>query len=428
MKKMSRKIIASFLMLVMMMAVVVPTMVFATEGEEANDEIYIKEVNCEIELEDKLQLELCIPEAMEEEKELVIKWTSSDEKVATVDEDGLVTAVTEGQVTITAEIMEEEKVLDKEEIVIKVGKESAGDKEPPKSPDENNDDPADDDEGENLLTDISQVKLNTKIKFTGVLYKSNMFSFSSNDILNLVNKNQNVESEDETKSYTAGNEYTDRVALVTDILLKKNEGMIGVAFIEEGKKLPTMGYIKFTECKVEEVGKYIQIGKLEAQGTGVSCKITINGEEYPVTSDTTVGLSANGIQIGEKVVLLQDGAEINIVDVTGGFSLDLAGKSATAGGSVSVLDKITIDGNATLRLISNGVEVSGDANVNGKDLGSGAAQVTFDKENIVNVEVTDASVLSMNLTPFANQLVQSLIKAIKSIITAIFSKLLTMAV
>lgn len=278
----------------------------------------------------------------------------------------------------------------------------------------------------NLLTDISQVKLNTKIKFSGILYKSNMFNASSNYILNLVKNEENDKTDEVEISYTATNEYTDQVALVTDILFKKSENMIGVAFIEEGKKLPTMGYIKFAECKkVENVGSYIQIGGLKAleSGKGASCVISINGEKYPVTSTTTVELSANGIQIGEQVILLQEGTEINIVDVDGAFSLDLANKSGSAGGSVAILDKITIDGNATLKLIEKGVEVSGDVNVNDKELGKGTAQVTFDKENIVDVQVIEASVLSNDITSAANQLVQIIMKTIKNIVTILLNKL-----
>ncbi len=335
MKNISNKIIASFLMIAMVMAMIMPTMVLATEDKETDKDVINPEVPTE---------------PTEEEPA-----GESGEEV-------------EGQ-----------------------------------------------------LTDISQVSLNRKIQFTGMLYKTEIFK---TNILSLVTGEEN----NTETTYTEAAEYKDQIALVTDVLLRKDEGMIGVAFIEEGKKLPTMGYIKFAECTVVEIGKYITYDFNFEDGANLV--IEIEGENYPVTSNTNVQMVNGGIQIGEDVILLKEGQEINLVNVNGGFTLDLQNMSGTANGSASVYnDLINVNGDATLKIIKNGVEVSGDASVNNKELAGGTAQVTLEPgtENIVNVEITNASVMSNDVTAFANQIIQTLIGLIKKIITSIFTSLATMA-
>lgn len=264
---------------------------------------------------------------------------------------------------------------------------------------------------EGQLNDISQIKLNRKIKFTGKLYEAKMF-----DILN------NLLGEETSSEYNVVGEYTNQLALVTDILTKRAEGMIGVAFIEEGKKLPTIGYIKVEECTLSDVGEYITYDfNLE---DGAKLTIVINGEKYPITSDTTVQMIDGGIQIGEDVVLLQEGQTINIVNVDGNCSLDIGnGKPSVAGGgSVSVVDKITVNGDATITMIDKGVEVSGDANVNNSPIGNGTAQITYDKDQIVNVNVTEAGVIGNTIpTETLNMIANGLIKAMLSLVKKVFS-------
>ncbi len=264
---------------------------------------------------------------------------------------------------------------------------------------------------EGQLNDISQVKLNRKIKFTGKLYEAKMF-----DILN------ELLGEKTSSEYNVVGEYTNQLALVTDILTKRAEGMIGVAFIEEGKKLPTIGYIKLEECTLTDVGEYITYDfNLE---DGARLTIVINGEKYPITSDTTVQMIDGGIQIGEDVVLLQEGQKINIVNVDGSCSLDIGnGKpSVSGGGSVSVVDKITVNGDTTITMIDKGVEVSGDANVNNSPIGNGTAQITYDKDQIVNVNVTEAGVIGNTIpTETLNMIANGLIKAMLSLVKKVFS-------
>lgn len=264
---------------------------------------------------------------------------------------------------------------------------------------------------EGQLNDISQIKLNRKIKFTGKLYEAKMF-----DILN------KLLGEETSPEYNVVGEYTNQLALVTDILTKRAEGMIGVAFIEEGKKLPTIGYIKVEECTLSDVGEYITYDfNLE---DGAKLTIVINGEKYPITSDTTVQMIDGGIQIGEDVVLLQEGQTISIVNVDGSCSLDIGnGKpSVIGGGSVSVVDKITVNGDATITMIDKGVEVSGDANVNNSPIGNGTAQITYDKDQIVNVNVTEAGVIGNTIpTETLNMIANGLIKAMLSLVKKVFS-------
>lgn len=268
---------------------------------------------------------------------------------------------------------------------------------------------------EGQLNDISQVKLNRKIKFTGKLYEAKMF-----DILN------KLLGEETSTEYNVVGEYTNQLALVTDILTKRAEGMIGVAFIEEGKKLPTIGYLKVEECTLTDVGEYITYDfNLE---DGAKLTIVINGEKYPVTSDTTVQMIDGGIQIGEDVVLLQEGQTINIVNVDGSCSLDIGnGKpSVSGGGTVSVVDKITVNGDATITMIDKGVEVSGDANVNNSPIGNGTAQITYDKDQIVNVNVTEAGAIGNTIpTETLNMIANGLIKGIISLIEHIFKFITT---
>lgn len=268
---------------------------------------------------------------------------------------------------------------------------------------------------EGQLNDISQVKLNRKIKFTGKLYEAKMF-----DILN------KLLGEETSTEYNVVGEYTNQLALVTDILTKRAEGMIGVAFIEEGKKLPTIGYLKVEECTLTDVGEYITYDfNLE---DGAKLTIVINGEKYPVTSDTTVQMIDGGIQIGEDVVLLQEGQTINIVNVDGSCSLDIGnGKPSVSGeGSVSVVDKITVNGDATITMIDKGVEVSGDANVNNSPIGNGTAQITYDKDQIVNVNVTEAGAIGNTIpTETLNMIANGLIKGIISLIEHIFKFITT---
>ena len=265
------------------------------------------------------------------------------------------------------------------------------------------------------LNDISQIKLNRKIKFTGNLYEAKMF-----DILN------KLLGEEETTEYNVVGEFTNQTALVTDILTKKSEGMVGVAFIEEGKKLPTIGFIKIEECTVYDVGEYITYDfKLE---DGARLTIEINGEKYPVTSDTTVQLINGGIQIGEDVIILQEGQEINLVNVEGRVSLDIGnGKpSVTGGGSISVLEKVTIDGNAKITLINKGVEISGDASVNNSPIGSGTAEITYDLSQIIHVNVTEASIIGNAIpTETINMIANGLIKTMLSLIKKLFSLILS---
>jgi len=268
---------------------------------------------------------------------------------------------------------------------------------------------------EGQLNDISQVKLNRKIKFTGKLYKAKMF-----DILN------KLLGEKTSPEYNVVGEYTNQLALVTDILTKKSEGMIGVAFIEEGKKLPTIGYIKFEECKVDDIGEYITYDfNLE---DGARLTIEINGEKYPITSETTVQMIDGGIQIGEDVVLLQEGQKINIVNVDGSCSLDIGnGKpSVTGGGTVSVLDKITVNGDATITMIDKGVEVSGNASINNSPIGNGKAQITYDKNQIINVNVVEAGIMGNTIpTETINMIANGLIKAMLSLIKNLLKFLVT---
>lgn len=268
---------------------------------------------------------------------------------------------------------------------------------------------------EGQLNDISQVKLNRKIKFTGKLYEAKMF-----DILN------KLLGEENSTEYNVVGEYTNQLALVTDILTKRKEGMIGVAFIEEGKKLPTIGYLKVEECTLTDVGEYITYDfNLE---DGAKLTIVINGEKYPVTSDTTVQMIDGGIQIGEDVVLLQEGQTINIVNVDGSCSLDIGnGKPSVSGeGTVSVVDKITVNGDATITMIDKGVEVSGDANVNNSPIGNGTAQITYDKDQIVNVNVTEAGAIGNTIpTETLNMIANGLIKGIISLIEHIFKFITT---
>ncbi|MBE5819859.1 MAG: hypothetical protein E7310_03455 [Clostridiales bacterium] len=268
---------------------------------------------------------------------------------------------------------------------------------------------------EGQLNDISQVKLNRKIKFTGKLYKAKMF-----DILN------KLLGEKTSPEYNVVGEYTNQLALVTDILTKKSEGMIGVAFIEEGKKMPTIGYIKFEECKVDDIGEYITYDfNLE---DGARLTIEINGEKYPITSETTVQMIDGGIQIGEDVVLLQEGQKINIVNVDGSCSLDIGnGKpSVTGGGTVSVLDKITVNGDATITMIDKGVEVSGNASINNSPIGNGKAQITYDKNQIINVNVVEAGIMGNTIpTETINMIANGLIKAMLSLIKNLLKFLVT---
>ncbi|MBQ6992659.1 MAG: hypothetical protein IJN50_07160 [Clostridia bacterium] len=326
MKNGVEKIIACILIFLMMFAIVLPTMVLATNGENTTDENEFSADELEIDKEDKMESQ------------------------------------TEGQ-----------------------------------------------------LNDISQVKLNRKIKFTGKLYEAKMF-----DILN------KLLGEETSTEYNVVGEYTNQLALVTDILTKRKEGMIGVAFIEEGEKLPTIGYLKVEECTLTDVGEYITYDfNLE---DGAKLTIVINGEKYPVTSDTTVQMIDGGIQIGEDVVLLQEGQTINIVNVDGSCSLDIGnGKPSVSGeGSVSVVDKITVNGDATITMIDKGVEVSGDANVNNSPIGNGTAQITYDKDQIVNVNVTEAGAIGNTIpTETLNMIANGLIKGIISLIKHIFKFITT---
>ena len=257
----------------------------------------------------------------------------------------------------------------------------------------------------NLLTSIEQVKLNRKIRFTGKLYKNRIFGF----INDLIGK----ESGD-----VVFDEKTQQLAVVTDVVLRKSEGMIGVGFIEEGKKIPTTGYIKFNECKVEEVGKYIVLDfNIE---DGATLEIIVDGEVYNVDAGGKVQMSDSGIAINGEVILLDKESDINLVTAGGGVTVDIQNLSVSGTGNVSVYNnKINVNGNASLSVIQNGIAVSGDASFNNTEIGSGSAEITLDEESIVDVNISKASIIGNDITEMINSLVQKIIALIMNIIKSL---------
>lgn len=286
----------------------------------------------------------------------------------------------------------------------------------------------------NLLTSMDQVKLNRKIKFTGKLYKNKMFGF--------IDKLIGREYEDD------GEEKTEQLAIVTDVLLRKKDGMIGVGFIEEGKKIPTTGYIKFEECKVEEVGEYIVLDfNVE---NGATLTITVDGEVYNVGADGNVAMTDSGIVINGEVILLDKESDIQLATAGGEVTVDIQTLSFNAGGNVGVYDEaLTVGGNAglqviengvavsgdvqlngseigsgtgSLQIVENGVAVSGDAQVSGTEIGAGTAEITLNKDTVIGVEITNANVAGMDITDMVNSVVQKIIELIRNLISGLLSR------
>lgn len=286
----------------------------------------------------------------------------------------------------------------------------------------------------NLITSIEQVELNRKIKFTGNFYQNKMFGF--------IDKLIGRESEDVV-------EKTDQIAIVTDVLLRKKDGMIGVGFIEEGKKIPTTGYIKFEECNVEEVGEYI-VFEFNIED-GATLTITVDGEVYNVDAGGNVAMTDSGIVIDGNVILLDKESNVQLATAGGDVTVDIQNLSFNAGGNVGVYDDaLTVGGNATMQVIDNGVSVSGDvllngseigsgngsiqlvgdavavggsAQVSGTEIGAGTAEITLDKENIIGIEITNANVAGMDITDMANSVVQKIIELIKNLISSLLSRI-----